>query len=947
MLKAKKTIIIVLVLALLIISVGTVLTKPVLSVKGQNSVTDSEFSGWYQFPKSEIEFSYDNSFKLATDKQYSIPLNISKDGNYNVFIKYKPLSDIILKSTLEVNIGDNSCLMQVYSLWQDIDKEFPTDSFGNQLPANQKTLDEFITDVVTDQSSVSKRPFIYKLSRGKNILNLKSNDVDLEIERIVISKELGVKSTDSYKLDISNKKSATKTYIIEAEKTSFKTESSIRAGCVRNSALYPYDYKLKKCNVLDSASFYTVGQKVQYVFKVNESGVYNLGFRYNQNYKEDLPAYENILIDSKPICDAYMSVPFGYTGSDYQNLIVGDNKGAIGVYLKAGEHTVTLEADGTPVAEIINRLSKILSDFSSLGVEIKKVSGGDANQYQTWDIEEYMPGLIKTLEDYRDELKEIYKQLGKLQNENPAAAVNTKLASDNITKLLKNKNKIPGNLQLLNEGSGSATQFLADQIDKLTYQNLSIDRIYIFAPSFKLPKASSSAFTNFACGVKRLVKTVTSKDASKDFGKDEHSLNIWVNRSVQYVDTIKALTDSEFTKKTGIKINFSVMSSEQRIILANAGNSAPDVVMGLASNTPFDLGVRGAVMDLTEFSDFGDYISKEYNIQTLVPYVLGNKIFGVTETQEFYVLMMRTDIMDKLGLKAPKTWKDVSKMMPVLRRNSMNFYLQLSGYSGTKPLYSTIPFILQSGGNIYSSNGLSTAIQSNEAFEGFKTLTDLYRLYSVQKIVSSFYNSFRYGQIPIGIASFSDYVKIKNAAPEITGLWKIALSPGFEDKNGNVHYGTTGASTAAAIMSSCKNKKDAWEFLKWWLSSDVQIKYGNTMQMTYGTDYLWNTANVKAFKNLAFPKDDKDVILKQWEQMTEVYRHPALYAVERELSNAWNNVVIDGKPARIALDDASTEINHEFNRKLYEFGFIDENGNTLKEFNYIDINELLKKGANK
>ena len=131
-------------------------------------------------------------------------------------------------------------------------------------------------------------------------------------------------------------------------------------------------------------------------------------------------------------------------------------------------------------------------------------------------------------------------------------------------------------------------------------------------------------------------------------------------------------------------------------------------------------------------------------------------------------------------------------------------------------------------------------------------------------------------------------------------------------------------------MSSCKNKKDAWEFLKWWLSSDVQIKYGNTMQMTYGTDYLWNTANVKAFKNLAFPKDDKDVILKQWEQMTEVYRHPALYAVERELSNAWNNVVIDGKPARIALDDASTEINHEFNRKLYEFGFIDENGNTIK-----------------
>ncbi len=419
--------------------------------------------------------------------------------------------------------------------------------------------------------------------------------------------------------------------------------------------------------------------------------------------------------------------------------------------------------------------------------------------------------------------------------------------------------------------------------------------------------------------------------------REEEVLQVWVNRPVEYVELIQALADTDFTPQTGIRVKLSTMSSEQRIVLSNATDMAPDVVMGLATNTPFDLGMRGAVADLSQFPGFAETMS-EYNPQSLTPYTLGKQVFGATETQDFYVLMYRTDIAEALGIQPPKTWEDVKNLMPVLQRNSMNFYLQLSGYAGTKPLYSTAPFLMQAGGGIYGEGDATvTGVNSQASLNGFEVLTDLYRLYSVQPTVSSFYNSFRYGQIPMGICNFSDYILIRRAAPEIAGKWAIAPAPGMEDEQGVIHNGTTGASSACAILSGSDKQTEGWAFLQWWLSSRVQIRFGNTLQTTYGSSHAWNSANTVAFAQLNFPAADREVILTQWGSLQEINRHPALYAVERELSNAWQKVVDANVPVRVALDDAALNINREFKRKLAEFG--------CDEFTFVAAEEILEEAA--
>ena len=87
------------------------------------------------------------------------------------------------------------------------------------------------------------------------------------------------------------------------------------------------------------------------------------------------------------------------------------------------------------------------------------------------------------------------------------------------------------------------------------------------------------------------------------------------------------------------------------------------------------------------------------------------------------------------------------------------------------------------------------------------------------------------------------------------------------------------------------------------------------------------------------------VILSQWAIMKEIPQHPAQYIVEREISDAWTNVVINGEPARIALDNAASNINREISRKLEEFGYVDGRGNILRPYVIYSVEEVLKGGS--
>ena len=120
--------------------------------------------------------------------------------------------------------------------------------------------------------------------------------------------------------------------------------------------------------------------------------------------------------------------------------------------------------------------------------------------------------------------------------------------------------------------------------------------------------------------------------------------------------------------------------------------------------------------------------------------------------------------------------------------------------------------------------------------------------------------------------------------------------------------------------------------MDWWTSTETQAEFGQMLQIMYGDEYIWPTANLEAFGQLPYPTKDKDVIMEQASYILEAPRLLGSYMMERELSNAFNDIVVNGKSLRSRVDDVVKIVDRETRRKLEEFEFIDSEGNVIEEY---------------
>ncbi len=408
------------------------------------------------------------------------------------------------------------------------------------------------------------------------------------------------------------------------------------------------------------------------------------------------------------------------------------------------------------------------------------------------------------------------------------------------------------------------------------------------------------------------------------------------------MDTLQKLVDSDFTTKTGIKVKISVMPDPNKLILAASAGTTPDVSLGLGSHMPFDFAIREAAYDLTEFDDFWTY-AERFAPGTLVPYIFDDGVYAIPESLNFNALVYRKDIFETLDIMVPETWQEVVQILPELQRYGMNFYLPISdGLSGLKWFYQTSPFIYMMDGELYNENGTSVAIDSANSVKGLDFLISMFTKYSLPKQVMVFSNSFRYGSLPIGIVDFNQYLQIKNVAPELVGQWEITSIPGMAQENGDISRWYIANGTNGMILNNSDKKDESWEFLKWWQDTEVQTTYSYNLQSTFGEEFVWLSGNTEALANAPIDNSDKQVILESIDWIRDVPRTPGQYMLERGLSDIWYKGVFDDYSTRFIVDVQTLTINREIERKMIEFGFIDEDGNQLKEFVIRDLDWVLE-----
>ena len=155
--------------------------------------------------------------------------------------------------------------------------------------------------------------------------------------------------------------------------------------------------------------------------------------------------------------------------------------------------------------------------------------------------------------------------------------------------------------------------------------------------------------------------------------------------------------------------------------------------------------------------------------------------------------------------------------------------------------------------------------------------------------------------------------------------------PSSVAEDGVLQRWQAGTQTNAVMFKTTEKREErAWDFLRWWLSTDTQYLFADSMENYYGEEFRWFSANLDVVSMQAWPEDHKQVLLDQLSWYKQLPMVPGgSYMTSRELWNAWNRIVLDRGNYREEIEVTVEDIELEIGIKQRELGYIDEKGNIL------------------
>ncbi|MDY3195459.1 MAG: extracellular solute-binding protein [Paracholeplasma sp.] len=862
-----------------------------------------------------------------------LDLEITTAGIYYLSIDYIDVSEAVQSNQIALKINDDfpfyeSRTLILDSSWVFDSTEFKLDRYQNEIQPSSSKVFEWNQATLKDLKGMHDGLFGFYLEAGDK-LSLEHVSGSYLIGKIHFVQDEVIVDYDTYLATHKDAVLQEERIEISAKDIKERSDASIRLRAERDPSSMHYHTQFLKMNTIFGDSWQNGGQSITYQVDVAKSGFYHVGFKYRQYMIKDMPVFRKIYVNGEVPFDLLSSYAFPYTTSFMNRTLTDEEEKPLLIYLNEGTNELTLEAVLYPYRTTIETIKYVMSQIQDLSLRVKKYTSGGTDRYRDWDIETYFPTAKEDVLSWATILDEAYKDLKTLSNtDEPSEISNLKVAAKRLRDIAKNINKLPSRMVQFSDGDSSVNQFLGDLMQRLMRSNLEIERS-VFYGKTEMKKPYANIFVSTFEGFKRLVLSFVNNPYSTS-RRSSDELIVWVNHPRQYIEIMQMMIDSQYDGD--MKVTLSQMPDQNKLILANVSGDAPDLAIGVDHWIPYEFAIRDASLDLRQFKGYEAMVS-EFSKGAMIPYVFEDGVYGVPETQNFWVTYYRTDILSSIGITdVPQTWDEIIEILPLLQSYGMNYFVPLAQYEGLKPFVATLPFIYQFGGDLYQPDGMSTAINSDQTLQGIKLMSELFTLYNLPQRVANFYNHFRYGLLPIGVSDLSTYILLSTAASELDGLWQMDLHPGVynEEKDEIVRYSAVGAQ-GSMILSSTKHKDESFDFLKWWMSTDVQSDFGFLLQTTYGKQYFWNSANIEAFKTSSMPEEFKDVVLEQWNYGIEASRIPGAYMVEREISNAWSSIVYNNVNPRLALDDAMRISNREILYKMSEFGYV-ENNVVIKDY---------------
>lgn len=861
------------------------------------------------------------SVKMGEEGYIEWKVNIKTAGLYNIKIQYYPIEG--RGSSIERELWINGQLpffgaghLTFSRIWTNA-SEIKRDNRGNDMRPSQVEAPAWTESYCWDYMGYYNEPYSFYFNAGENTIKLVSVKEPMVIKSITIDQ--APKAEPYQQVAATYQQNGYKPYQgqpikVQGEAAYIKSDPTLYPIYDRASpSTEPYHPSKIRLNTIGGYRWNLPGQWIAWKVDVPESGLYRLAFKVRQNMVRGSFSNRRLLIDGKVPFEEAGDLEFEYK-NDWVMYELSQNGQPCLFYLEKGQHEIRLEVTLGDLAEIIRTVESSLYQLNEAYRKIIMITTPTPDPYRDYQLDQQIPDVIKALDEQGDIIDKMAQKLIDYTGQRGSQSAILYRLSYQLKRMAQKPETIPKTLNDFKTNIGS----LGTWILSAREQPLEIDYLMLAAPGQQLPAAGTSFGQKVLHEARALVASFTEDYNSVGNVYSGPALKVWIQTGRDQAQVLKQMIDDTFTPQTGIPVNLELVQPGTLLPAVVAG-IGPDVALQVGNSDPVNFATRHAAIDLSQFEDFQDVI-KQFHDSALVPYQFNNGLYALPETQSFPMLFYRTDVLSELGISVPQTWDDVFNILPVIQKNHMDFGIPIS--TTTTPgagMTSFCMFLYQLGGKLYKGDGIATALDEEEAIKAFKQWTELYVNYKFP-VQYDFANRFRIGEMPIGIADYQTYNFLSVFAPEIRGLWDFAPVPGVKKADGTIDRSVPSGGTAAMMVRDVKDKNAAWQFMKWWTSTDTQERFGREMESLLGAAGRYPTANIAALQKLPWPVKDYKNLMEQWQWVKGNPEVPGGYFTPRHLDNAFRKVVYSGEDPRETILDYVRVINEEITDKRREFG---------------------------
>lgn len=852
-------------------------------------------------------------------------VNIEEEGFYDISLLYYPVEG--KSASMQRGIFIDGALpykqlnlIELSRIWVNEVDTWEQDNRGNDLKPKQVEEPQWINSYIYDSEGYETDKLSVYLTTGLHTITIYSRREPLILRKIILNNahEVEPYETVKSKQDQSGEvETKDLIYTVQAEAADRKSSQMLYPSQDKSSpAIFPYSVKELKNNTIgNNSNWRIIGQWLEWDFDVEESGYYNITLHAKQNFVRGIYTSRKITIDGVVPFQELSGYKFRYADNWGLRTLKDEEGNHFRFFLEKGKHTIRMEVVLGEFSEIVSDAQDVLMDLNAIYRKVIRITGVAPDEYRDYHIEKNVSGIKEDLAAVRADLADVVSRL----KETAGASSNREavLVSmvEQLDYLLKDVERFPRALAAYK----TDTSAIGTWITSVLEQPLALDAIYVHSSNVKAPEANNSFWARLLHTVKTLFYSFiidynTIGNVAEE-GEESKNITVWIGAGRDQANVLKEMIDETFTPENNINVNVQLVDMGT-LLQATLAGQGPDVAVQVGGDLPMNYGMRGAVVDLQTFADL-DEVKTRFRASGMLPYEFDNHTFALPETETCLMMFYRKDILDELGLKVPETWDDMKVALSVLSKNQMD----LGMLPLTEQVYAML--LYQNGGAYYTEDAMASALDSDIAIRTFKDYCAYYTDYKLER-EAPVDQRFRTGEAPIIISDFTLYNQLQVSAPDIKGLWGFTKVPGTVKEDGTIDHSVSSGGSATIMMESSKEKETAWEFMKWWTSTDTQIKYGREMEALMGAAARYPTANVKAFESLPWPTEDYEALKEQFQWMKGIPQVPGGYFSWRNINNAFYKVVIAEdkmkKQPREALTDYVRFINEEINFKRIEFG---------------------------